>query len=100
VLGLVVGKPLGIAGAGALAVRLRIARLPAGAAWSHLVGTAAVGGIGFTVSLFVTELAFDRASLVGEAKVGILAASLLAGVLGFVLLRRAPERPGSDGPGR
>jgi NhaA family Na+:H+ antiporter len=90
ILGLVVGKTVGISIASGIAVRMGVGRLPAGVGWSHIVGTAAVGGIGFTVSLFVTELAFDDPALAGAAKVGILAASILAGLVGFLLLRRAP----------
>ena len=90
ILGLVLGKVAGISAASWVAVRMGVGRLPAGVGWSHLVGTAATAGIGFTVSIFVTELAFDDAGLAAEAKVGILAASILAGLLGFLLLRRAP----------
>ena len=90
ILGLVFGKTVGISAASWVAVRMGVGRLPAGVAWSHVVGTAATAGIGFTVSIFVAELAFDDAGMAAEAKIGILAASLLAGFLGFVLLRRAP----------
>jgi NhaA family Na+:H+ antiporter len=57
--------------------------------WRHLVGVAALAGIGFTVSLFITSLAFERPELQAAAKVGILAASLLAGLLGALLLFRS-----------
>jgi len=93
VLGLVVGKLVGISLASAAAVRLRVARLPEGAGWSHLVGASAVAGIGFTVSLFIADLAFGDTRLDELSKVGILAASILAGVLGWVLLRSTPRRP-------
>lgn len=89
-LGLVVGKLAGIWLASAAAVRLGVARLPEGVAWSHLVGAAAVAGIGFTVSLFIADLAFGDTRLDALAKVGILAASIVAGVLGWILLRNAP----------
>ncbi len=88
ILGLVLGKTVGISAATWVAVRLGVGRLPAGVGWSHVLGTAAVAGIGFTVSLFVTELAFDDAGLVDQAKVGILSGSILAGTAGFLLLRR------------
>jgi NhaA family Na+:H+ antiporter len=88
--GLVVGKIVGIWGASALAVTTRFARLPAGVRFPHLAGAAAVAGIGFTVSLLMAELAFEDRGLIDEAKVGILAASVLAGALGWVLLRAAP----------
>jgi NhaA family Na+:H+ antiporter len=88
--GLVVGKVAGISLFAWLAVRFRIGALPAGVGWSSIVAVAAVAGIGFTVSIFVTGLAFaDDAGLQDQAKIGILAASLVAGVLGTLLLRRA-----------
>ncbi len=89
VLGLVVGKVVGISGAAWLAVRLGVARLPDGARWGHVVGIAAVAGIGFTVSLFVAGLAFDAGSKTeAAAKIGILIASTAAVALGAMLLRR------------
>ncbi len=90
VLGLVVGKVVGISGAASLAVAMRVARLPADVRIIHLVGASAVAGIGFTVSLFMAELAFADGLLIAEAKVGILAASVLAGFLGWLVLRLSP----------
>ena len=89
-LGLVIGKVVGISGAAALALSSRLARLPADVRFPHLTGAAAVAGIGFTVSLLIAELAFEDRALIDEAKVGILAASVIAGGLGWVLLRVAP----------
>ena len=86
--GLVVGKLVGVTAGAWLAVRLRVGELPAEVGWSHIVGAAALAGIGFTVSLFITDLAFDDAGLEAAAKVGILGASAAASVLGAVLLRR------------
>lgn len=86
-LGLVVGKTLGISLASLLAVRSGVGRMPTGAGVRHLVGTAAVAGIGFTVSLFVTELAFADPATADVAKIGIFAASIAAGALGFWVLR-------------
>ncbi len=91
VLGLVIGKVVGISGAAALAVAVRVARLPTGVRPAHLLGASAVAGIGFTVSLFMAELAFDDEPLIAEAKVGILAASILAGALGWIVLRLSPS---------
>jgi Na+:H+ antiporter, NhaA family len=91
VLGLVIGKVVGVSGAAALAVALRVARFPTGVRPAHLVGASAVAGIGFTVSLFMAELAFDDERLIAEAKVGILAASVLAGALGWIVLRLSPS---------
>jgi len=91
VLGLVIGKVVGISGAAALAVAARVARLPAGVRPAHLLGASAVAGVGFTVSLFMAELAFDDEVLISEAKVGILAASILAGAVGWIVLRLSPS---------
>jgi len=92
VLGLVVGKLAGISVASWVAVRAGLARLPEGVTWHHLVGTAAVAGIGFTVSLFIADLAFTNARLTDTAKVGILAGSLLAGGVGYAVLRAGASR--------
>lgn len=71
--------------------------MPTGVSWSHLLGAGALAGIGFTVSLFVTNLAFDDAALLQEARLGVLAASLIAAVAGALLLSRrrvnATEQP-------
>ena len=91
--GLVAGKTLGITGATWLAHRTGLAELPSDVAFRQIAGVAALGGIGFTVSLFVTELAFDDPSIAAEAKVGILAASLAATLLGWLLLRARPDEP-------
>ena len=86
--GLVLGKIAGITGGALLATRLRLARLPEGVQTGHLVGIAAVGGIGFTVSLFIASLAFPEGATLDAAKLGIVSASLVAGVAGTVILRR------------
>jgi NhaA family Na+:H+ antiporter len=88
-LGLVVGKPLGIMLFSYLAVRLGWAALPEGVRWSQLAGVGILGGIGFTMSIFVTLLAFEAdLELQAIAKVAILLASLVAGLLGYGLLQR------------
>jgi NhaA family Na+:H+ antiporter len=97
VLGLVVGKLAGITLATELTVRARLGRLPEGAGRRHLVGVAAVAGIGFTVSLFITELAFPGGELEDLAKVGVFAASILAGVLAFAILRTPAAVAASGG---
>jgi Na+:H+ antiporter, NhaA family len=97
-LGLVVGKPLGIVGFAWLAVKLRIASPPTGARWPDLIGVGMVAGIGFTVSLFVSGLAFDDPTQVEDAKIGVLVASAIAGVLGFAFLRMQ-KRGTEDGKG-
>jgi NhaA family Na+:H+ antiporter len=88
--GLVVGKIVGISGATWLALRFNIGKLPRRTGWSQVVGLAALAGIGFTVSLFITELAFTDALLTDQAKIGIFLGSTVAGVLGYTLLRRSP----------
>jgi NhaA family Na+:H+ antiporter len=88
ILGLAIGKPLGITGAALAAVRLRLALLPDGVNWTALHGCAWLAGIGFTMSLFIATLAFDGTTLLDAAKFGILAGSLLAGIVGAVLVRR------------
>jgi Na+:H+ antiporter, NhaA family len=92
VAGLVLGKMVGIAGAAAIATKIGIARLPEGVGWWHLSGTAGLAGIGFTVSLFITGLAFKDGALQDAAKIGIVAASLVAGLLGVALLRLSNRR--------
>ncbi len=85
--GLVIGKPLGIFLFALVAVRLGIGKKPAGASWLQILGVAMLGGVGFTVALFVTELAFEPGALADLAKIGILAASAIAGTIGYVFLR-------------
>lgn len=90
-LGLVVGKPIGISLFAWLSVRLRLAELPYGANWSAIRGVALLGGIGFTMSLFISALAFPQHPEFNEdAKLGIFVASFVAGVLGWLALRRLP----------
>ncbi len=99
VLGLVVGKTVGISLFSWLAVRLGWGVLPEGVRFVQLVGVAALGGIGFTVSLFITALAFEgQPGLADQAKIGILVASIVAAVIGSVVLiatgRSEPKAPG------
>jgi NhaA family Na+:H+ antiporter len=86
-LGLVVGKPVGIFLATFVAVKLRICDLPTGTSWLHIVGVGLIGGVGFTVSLFITGLAFESVEFVDEAKIGILGGSVLAAALGLAFMR-------------
>ena len=90
VLGLVVGKQVGVTLSAWLAVRSGLADLPLGVGWRHIYGAGWLAGIGFTMSLFIGSLAFGEGALLDAAKVGILAASLIAGVVGWSLLRSAP----------
>ena len=96
-IGLVVGKLVGVSAFSWLATRIRLGSLPEGATWGQIVGVGAVAGIGFTVAIFVSGLAFDDVALQDQAKIGILAASVLAGALGAVLLTRsAAQREPED----
>ncbi len=95
-LGLVIGKPVGIMLFSVLAIRLGIGKQPAGATWPQILGVAMLGGIGFTVALFVTELAFEPGLHADEAKIGILAASTIAGVAGYLYLRTVGRSAGTD----
>src|SRR3569623_3324579 len=89
-LGLVIGKVGGSAGFAWLAIRLRLASLPSGTSFRQLVGGGIFGGIGFTMSIFGTELAFSgMAEQLVMAKMGVLLASVIAGTTGYVWMRWA-----------
>jgi Na+:H+ antiporter, NhaA family len=96
ILGLAIGKPLGITGAALAAVRLRLAVLPDGVTWTALHGCAWLAGIGFTMSLFIATLAFDGTTLLDAAKFGIMAGSLLASIVGAVVVRRGTRGCGTS----
>lgn len=91
-MGLLVGKPLGIFGLTWLAVRMRIAELPEGLNWGRVAIAGCFGGIGFTMSIFVTSLAFTQNATIGSAKGAVLIASVAAAALGAVVVRLV-ERP-------
>ena len=93
IVGLAVGKPLGITLVSWLAVRLGWAVLPPGVTWKHIHGAGWLAGIGFTMALFIASLAFDSAATLANAKIGILFASLIAGTVGYTLLRTIKARP-------
>jgi NhaA family Na+:H+ antiporter len=101
-LGLFVGKQVGITACTWLGVRSGLMSLPAGIGWRHIHGVACIAGIGFTMSLFIANLAFGEGQLLDDAKIGIFSASLLAGVLGYVLLRvqRPVAGEGAAAPSR
>jgi NhaA family Na+:H+ antiporter len=95
--GLVVGKLVGVFGSSALAIRFGLADLPANAGWSHMIGISLLCGIGFTMSLFIGLLAFaSDVALQDAVKVGILAGSFLAAILGAAVLLMAPAVGGVD----
>jgi Na+:H+ antiporter, NhaA family len=86
--GLFVGKPLGIALFSFLAVKIGLSELPSDVFWKHIIGAGFLGGIGFTMSIFITFLAFDNAEMVQSSKISILFSSLVAGAVGFLILNR------------
>ena len=98
VLGLVVGKQVGVFGAVMAAWRLGLARLPAGISLGQLYGASVLCGIGFTMSLFIGDLAFRRSPRGDEVKLAVFVASLASAVLGLVVLRLAPSAGGDDAP--
>ncbi len=85
--GLVIGKPIGIIFFSWLAIFIKIADMPEGVRWSYIFGAGLLAGIGFTMSIFISELGFKDLALIDEAKLSIFIASFLAGILGFLFLR-------------
>lgn len=90
--GLVLGKPLGIVGFSKLAVKLGIAKLPGGVSWLQMGAVGILAGIGFTVSIFISGLAFAEPGQLMEAKTAVLGASLIAGVVGYFALRHEAKQ--------
>ena len=84
--GLLCGKPIGIVGMSWILVKTKIAKLPQNVNWIHMIGAGILGGVGFTMAIFVANLAFDDPSYIATAKLGILSASALAGIIGFLFL--------------
>lgn len=95
-MGLVVGKPIGVLLTCWIAVKMGWAQLPDHVDFQHLIGVGLLAGIGFTVALFITGLAFDDPALIDQGKVGILAASLVAGIIGAAYLWILPGEPPED----
>jgi NhaA family Na+:H+ antiporter len=85
--GLVIGKPLGIWLFSFIGVSLGLCALPTDLKWKNIIGAGFLGGIGFTMSIFITLLAFDNIDIVNNSKIAIIAASIIAGIIGFVWLR-------------
>ncbi|MDA8414726.1 MAG: Na+/H+ antiporter NhaA [Desulfobacteraceae bacterium] len=102
--GLFVGKPLGIGLFSFLAVKMGVSRLPGDVTWKHIIGAGFLGGIGFTMSIFITLLAFGNPYMVQVSKVSILLSSFMAGTVGFLILGRqktpaafnSPDLPGEE----
>jgi NhaA family Na+:H+ antiporter len=86
-LGLIFGKPIGIVATSFLCSKLRIGQLPHGSGMVHMLGLGLLAGIGFTMSIFISILSFDNRVFVEEAKLCVLVTSLIAGILGYIILR-------------
>jgi NhaA family Na+:H+ antiporter len=91
-LGLVLGKPLGILLFSWLAYKIGVASLPENIKWVHILGVGLLGGIGFTMALFVASLAFTETALISNAKISILFSSVIAGVAGYYVLRKTLQK--------
>ncbi|MBC8144551.1 MAG: Na+/H+ antiporter NhaA [bacterium] len=98
VLGLFIGKQIGIAAFAWLAVRFGVGELPSGATWRHIYGVALLGGIGFTMSIFIAGLAFVDVRALNNAKIGILIGSLVSAVAGWIVLRVTPPTARNPDP--
>ena len=96
ILGLVIGKQLGVFGATWAAVKLGIAKLPKGVGWREVYGIACLTGIGFTMSLFIGTLAFDTSDQLNQVRLGVLIGSLISGVIGYAVLRQSFSASSSD----
>ena len=91
-LGLLLGKVLGVVGFTLLLIKLKVAPFPEGMNVHNLVGISLLASIGFTMSLFITSLAFTHPEYMVQAKIGIFAASIIGGVLGYMALSRSIKR--------
>jgi Na+:H+ antiporter, NhaA family len=88
-LGLLAGKPLGILSFSYFAIKTKMTNIPDGINFKQLSGVACLGGIGFTMSIFITLLAFDEKSLIDESKIAVMAGSIISGLIGYLILHRA-----------
>ena len=89
VFGLIIGKPIGIVAFTYLAQKLKIVKKPDDLGWDEVIAVGFLGGIGFTMSIFITQLAFMDQGVVAAVKLGIFFASFIAGILGVVLILKA-----------
>ncbi|MBP8960191.1 MAG: Na+/H+ antiporter NhaA, partial [Bacteroidales bacterium] len=87
ILGLVIGKPLGIWLFSLLGVKLGFCSLPSDLSWKNIVGAGVLGGIGFTMSIFIALLAFNNLEMINISKTAILIGSLISGILGMIILK-------------
>ncbi len=95
-IGLIVGKPLGIFLLTYTAVKSRLCELPANLNWKNIFGVGILGGIGFTMSIFITLLAFESETIINNTKLTILLSSLVAGIFGFLVLKATLKKPVMD----
>jgi Na+:H+ antiporter, NhaA family len=91
--GLFLGKPLGILLFCFLAIKLKLSHFPAGMGWGHLIGLGVLAGLGFTMSIFITNLAFENLQIIMDSKIAILSASLLSSLIGYLILKKLPKKP-------
>jgi NhaA family Na+:H+ antiporter len=98
IMGLFIGKPLGILVFSMAGIALGLCTLPDGSNWKHILGIGFLGGIGFTMSIFITLLAFDQAHFIDNSKIAILVASLLSGISGFIILKVVKKAPSGIPP--
>jgi NhaA family Na+:H+ antiporter len=87
--GLLIGKQVGIFGFSFLVIKSGLTELPAGVSWGQIWGVSLLGGIGFTMSIFISELAFTDAAMIADAKIAIFIASILAGICGYLVLQKS-----------
>lgn len=95
-LGLLLGKPIGIVLFCFLAIQLKICKLPEDINWKAIIGVGFLGGIGFTMSIFITLLAYSDETLISNSKIMILVSSLVAGIIGFLYLKSVLKTEASD----
>lgn len=95
-LGLFLGKPIGVLLLTWVLIKLKIAQFPENSTWSQVIGVGFLAGIGFTMSIFITTLAFNDFSIIERAKLGILIASLLSGFIGFIILKKNGKKTPAD----
>ena len=92
VLGLIIGKPIGISGFTYIATKLGIVKKPENLRWNEIFAVGFLGGIGFTMSIFITHLAFVDETLIDAVKLGVFIASFIAAVIGVILILRASKK--------
>ena len=99
-LGLLVGKPIGVMLASALAIGLRVGRMPSGTSWGQMLGAGLLAGIGFTMSLFIGNLAFPGPEHAADIRIGVLTGSILSAIAGYLVLASSSSQPAAAPSGR